>query len=211
MARPLLLSRRSALLGAGGLFFPLPAFARVGIPEGEAPSEVQRRFNEVIERYANLGRGEKNPARRDALMLERGSELRAALGDSLAFSRWIGARSTLSRAAGDGLVVSFMFFASPQGGVTAGMWNMDLSGKKLSPPISAASPLAPVVADLPDRGVALLSGTFFDDDRRGLSDGMPVAAKSDEGQFNTPSFLVRFDSVEQPAWLEDLSSRAPRR
>jgi hypothetical protein len=211
MTRLPLLSRRATLLGVGALIVAKAADARVGIPEGAEPSPVQRRFGEVIERYSNLARSETQPARRDALLIERGRELRDVLGGTLAFSRWIVARSTLSRASGDGVIVSFMFFANPPGNVVASMWNMDLSGKALSPPISATSPLAPIVTELPDRGVAMVSGSFFSDDRRGLSDGMPMSPKSDAGQFDTPSFLARFDTVEQPAWLEDLSSRTPRR
>jgi hypothetical protein len=202
-----LLSRRAALAGASTLLITKAAIARVGIPEGAEPSPIQRRFGEVIEHYSDLARSEADPAKRDTLMVERGSMLRAVIGDRLSFSNWIGARSILSRSGDGGLIVSFLFFVSPKSKVVASMWNMDLSGKKLSPPISVASSLAPIVTELPDRGTALLSGRFFADDRRGLSDGMPMASKSDAGQFDTPAFLVSFDTVERPAWLEDLSAR----
>lgn len=198
------LSRRFVLLGGLALAAIRPAAARVGMPEGEGPSEVQRRFGATLVRYAQLARMEKRPEKREALMVERGIALREALGGELTFDRWLAAKTITFSETKGGVVAIFLFFA--ESGVLAGMSNQEYGSPKLAAPIDPTSPLGERIQDLKDRDTVLLSGRFFPHDGLGLSNGMPIKPKPDLSQFDGPTFLAEFEKVERPAWLEDLSA-----
>lgn len=203
-------ARRSFLIGAAALLMMRSAHARVGMPEGAEPSPVQRRFSKVIERYAELARLETKQEKREALVVERGRELQAALGNGMTFTRWLGVLLTRTKVAQQGYFLHFVVLSNPRG-VTAGFSNLDLRPAKSTGAIDPTWPMASTIETLPDGGLALLSGELFWDDRIGLADGMPVAPKSDTNLFNSSSFVARFDAIERPVWLEDIEAQTQRR
>lgn len=202
-------ARRSFIVGAASLLIMSTAHARVGIPKGAAPSTAQLRFGEAIEHYAVLASTVSLIEARDKLMAERGRALRAVLGEDMSFSQWVGSKFLTSGANGE--MFAWLTIAANGKGRSASITNLDLRSPKSSSPIESSSIMASTLSEVPDRGAVLASGVFFADERRGLADGMPIPPKSDANQFNEPSFLVRFDAIERPAWFEDLDGKTRHR
>lgn len=189
-------------MGASSLVLARGAAAGVGLPDHLVPPQ-QLAFGKVIDDFYVRAPGVTDAAARRQLIQERGRALRAALGSSAHFERWICTRYMAAPGSGKSLLI-VLGVARTRTNAAISFNSIDLSGK-YPVAIGSHSELGKALLSMKDRSVFLASGALFPDAEGGLIDGNGMGIRSTEAsEFSDPAFLMRLDRAEQPAWLEDL-------
>lgn len=201
------LNRRQLLVGASSLFLSRTATAGAGLPDHLFPPE-QLAFAKAIDDYYLRSVALKDATARGRLVVERGQALRAAVGQSQQFWRWICVRH-LASPLKDG---SVHFILGVAGTRTRAMpsFSSPLSDRLQSVGVQSSSTLGIDLLSLSDRAVFLASGALVADDQGGFAENFGFRT-TELREFELPGFVVQLLEAEQPAWLVDLVSQIRRR
>lgn len=209
MSSRLRLSRRQIFLGACSLFLGRAAAAGVGLPDHLIPPE-QLAFGRVIDDYYLRAAAVKDATARVRLLVERGQALRAAVGPSNEFRRWLCVRF-LASSFKDGSVQFLLGVAGTRSKATTG-FSSPLVDLHASTSVQNTSHLGKDLLAMKDRAVFLASGNLVADEKGDFMESIGAGQRTTEvREFESPDFLVQLREAERPAWLEDLLPQIQRR
>lgn len=204
---PQTLSRRSLLLGTSSLLLARGAAAGVGVPDQLIPPP-QLTFGKVIDDYYVQTQAVGDAAARKRLLVERDQALRAAIGPTNEFRRWVCVRY-LASSFRDGSVQFLLGVVGTRTKAVAG-FSSPLMDRHQSFAVQSTSRLGADILSMKDRAVFLASGALVADDQGGFAESIGSGRRSiADREFKSPDFLVELREAEQPVWLEDLLE--PRR